>query len=274
MNPNTKSVTVSKIDVIASHMSKKEDLVAREVPVHIFIGSIHFVSILCSPSKLKDLIIGYLLGEGLVNSVEDILKVVFEEGNRCHVTLKQANVGEHITISKPFSRLIVSSCGNVSYGSLSELLNQIQINPLSDWRMKPQTISECVRSLNVRAKIFRETGGVHVAALFNRDGALVVLAEDVGRHNAVDKVIGSATVSGENLEECFLALSGRITGDIVLKAARVGIPILASLSAAVDSGLEVAEKVGATLIGFVRGRRMNVYTCPKRIDIKSMDSYV
>lgn len=267
MNTNTKNVIVSKIDVIASQMSREEDIVAREVPVHIFLGSIHFVSILCSPSRLKDLIIGHLLGEGLANSVEDILEVTFEEGNRCQVTLKQANVGDHITISKPFSRLIVSSCGNVSYGSLSELLNQIHLNPLSQWRMKPQTISKCVRSLNFQAKIYRETGGVHVAALFDQDGTLVVLAEDVGRHNAVDKVIGSAAQSRENLNECFLALSGRITGDIVLKAARVGIPILASLSAAVDSGLEVAEKVGATLIGFVRGRRMNVYTCPERIDI-------
>jgi FdhD protein len=199
--------------------------------------------------------------------VNDILEMRFEEGNRCFVTLSQGDSSNQVTISKPFSRLIVSSCGNVSHGSLSELLNQIQLNPLPKWRIDPQTISKTVRSLNFQAKVFRKTGGVHVAALFRQDGTLVVLAEDVGRHNAVDKVIGNAAQGHEDLNGCFLALSGRITGDIVLKTARVGIPILASLSAAVDSGLEVAEKVGSTLIGFVRGKRMNVYTSPDRIDI-------
>jgi FdhD protein len=267
MSTDTRNVSISKIDVVASQVSKMEDVVAREVSVHLFIGSIHFVSILCSPSNLKDLITGHLLCEGLVNSVEDILEVRFEEGNRCYVTLSKTDQGNHAAISKPFSRLIVSSCGNVNYGSLSELLNQIQLDPLPSWRIDPQTISKAVRSLNTRAKIFRETGGVHVAALLRQDGTLVALAEDVGRHNAVDKVIGSAAQGRENLNECFLVLSGRMTGDIALKTARVGIPILASLSAPVDSGLEVAEKFGSTLIGFVRGRRMNVYTSPGRIKI-------
>ncbi len=115
------------------------------------------------------------------------------------------------------------------------------------------------------AERFRKTGGVHVAALYSAKGELVALSEDVGRHNAVDKVIGVGTAKKLDFENLFLALSGRLTGDIVLKAARMRIPIVASMAAAVDSGVEAAQLTGITLIGFVRGKRMNVYTYPERI---------
>lgn len=266
MDNETKSIIISRIDVAASHVKEKKDLVAREAPLHLFIGSIHLVSILSSPAKLKELVVGHLLGEGLVNSVDNIAKVAFEE-NRCYITLRKTDTAEHTIVSVPFSRLIVSSCGTVRHRSLSELLDQIDLKSLSRWQTKADTILQCIKKLNSLGRIFRQTGGVHVAALFHHDGELVTLAEDVGRHNAVDKVIGEAALKNEDLDLCFLALSGRMTGDIVLKAARVRIPITASLAAAVDSGLEVAKKTGVTLIGFVRGNRMNVYTFPERIKL-------
>ena len=126
-------------------------------------------------------------------------------------------------------------------------------------------ISQSVRNLNTIAENFRKTGGVHVAALYTTDGELVALAEDVGRHNAVDKVIGAGATKKMDFRNLFLALSGRLTGDIVLKAARMKIPVIASLAAAISSGLEAAQLTRVTLIGFVRGKRMNVYTYPERI---------
>jgi formate dehydrogenase accessory protein FdhD len=93
----------------------------------------------------------------------------------------------------------------------------------------------------------------------------MAFAEDVGRHNAVDKVIGITSLVRTDFDHCFLALSGRLTGDIVFKAARVRIPIIASLAAAIDSGIEVAKRANLTLVGFVRGRRMNIYAFPERI---------
>lgn len=265
MGAMTRSVIVSRIDVAAEELERREDIVAREVPLHVFLGAIHFVSILCSPDLRRELVVGHLLGEGLVNSIDEIGSIDFDEQNRCHVALRKADVAEHVVVSKPFAQLIVSACGSVSYRSLSELLDTIKLRSLPSWQIQSRIISESVRHLNVLADTFRKTGGVHVAALFKQDGELVVLAEDVGRHNAVDKVIGAASLSQQHLSECFLALSGRMTGDIVLKAARVGIPIVVSLAAAVDSGVEVAEKTGVTLAGFVRGNRMNVYVHPERI---------
>jgi formate dehydrogenase accessory protein FdhD len=118
--------------------------------------------------------------------------------------------------------------------------------------------------LNFSAETFRKTGGVHVAAIYNGED-VEALAEDIGRHNAVDKVIGIGALNRTDFSACFLALSGRLTGDIVFKAARVGVPIVASLAAAIDSGITMARNTGLTLVGFVRGNRMNIYTFPERV---------
>jgi formate dehydrogenase accessory protein FdhD len=203
----------------------------------------------------------------LVDSVEKVSSVDFDGENRCFVTLEQTEGSEQVAVSKPFSRLIVSACGSISHRSLSELLDSIELEPLPTWKIEAKTVLECVRRLNTLADTFRKTGGVHIAALFKRDGTLVAFAEDVGRHNAVDKAVGTALLWGHDLGECFLASSGRLTGDIVLKAARVGIPIVASLAAAIGTGVEVADKASLTLVGFVRGNRMIIYTCPERINV-------
>jgi FdhD protein len=126
-------------------------------------------------------------------------------------------------------------------------------------------VSRAVTQLNVVADTFRKTGAVHVAALYDANGGLLALAEDVGRHNAVDKVIGIRALTHSGFTRCFLALGGRLTGDIVLKAARVGVPIGASQAAAITSGIDVATHCAITLIGFTRGQHMNIYTHPERI---------
>lgn len=267
MDTITKNVVISRIDIATAQVERREDVVAREAPLHVFLGAFHFVSVICSPTLLKELVVGYLLGEGLAGSVDEILDVDFDGENKCYVTLRKTDAEKHVILSKPFARLIVSACGSGGYRSLSELLDTVELKTLPSWQVEAKTVSECVKRLNVLTNTFRKTGGVHVAGLFKRDGGLVVLAEDVGRHNAVDKVIGAASLNQQDLGECFLALSGRLTGDIVLKAARVGVSIVASLAAAVDSGVEVAVRTGVTLVGFVRGNRMNVYAYAARIKL-------
>jgi FdhD protein len=106
---------------------------------------------------------------------------------------------------------------------------------------------------------------VHAAAIYRTDGSMVALAEDVGRHNAVDKAIGVAALKQTDFSECFLTSTGRLSGDIVFKASKVGLPIVASLGAALDSGVAMAEAANLTLAGFVRGKRLNIYTFPERI---------
>ncbi len=253
---------IVKVDVSARKVQKIKDYVAEEKPLHIFINRTHYATILCSPSNLKELAVGHALSEGIIKSVEEIEKINFKREDICHVKLKpNVDLEKRLKLSKHFSRIIFSACGSPSPYQPSLRLPKIK----SNLKAKAETILNCVSRLNSVAETFRKTGGVHVAAIYKADGTLVALAEDVGRHNAVDKVIGISALNKTNFSECFLALSGRLTGDIALKAARVGLPMVASLAAAIDSGIAIAKDAGLTLIGFVRGKRMNIYTFPEKI---------
>jgi FdhD protein len=204
--------------------------------------------------------VGHLLTEGLIKSIEEIEKINFKDEGICKVTLKSnIDLDKRLKHLKNFSRIILSACGGPYQPS--ERLPKIK----SNLKVKAEVVQDCVNRLNFIAETFRKTGGVHAAAIYESDGNLIAFAEDVGRHNAVDKVIGLGALNKTDFSKCFLALSARLTGDIVSKAARVGLPIVSSLAAAVDSGINIAKEVDLTLIGFVRGKRMNVYNCEKRI---------
>lgn len=261
-------VEVSRIDVGAGKLEHVRDQVAEEKPLHIFLNQTHYVTILCSPTLLKELAVGYLLSEGVLKSVAEIGDIKFERGGKCRVQVKSGvDVEKRVTVSQPFTRLVLTACGSPNYWPLSKLIDRLDLRKLPlGFTVRAEVVSECVRRLNTLAETFRKTGGVHVAALYSSEGELMTFAEDVGRHNAVDKVIGACVSARKpNFSSCFLTSSGRLTGDIVLKAARMQIPVIASLAAAVDSGVEVAKRTGLTLIGFVRGSRMNVFTFPQRI---------
>jgi FdhD protein len=260
-------IQVSRIDILSQKLEQRTDFVAEETPLHLFLNQTHYITILCSPNQLKELAIGHLLSEGVLNSTNEIREIRIEKGGKCRVRLNpDIDTEKRISISQPFNRLILSACGSTNYWPISKLIDRLSLVSLeSGLTVEAKIVSESVKQLNTLAETFRKTGGVHVAALYSAGGELLTSAEDVGRHNAVDKIIGAGILKKLNFETCFLALSGRLTGDIVLKAARMRIPIIASIAAAVNSGLEVAQRTGITLIGFVRGNRMNVYTYPERI---------
>jgi FdhD protein len=262
-----REIQVSRIDVSTQKLEQKRDFVAEETPLHIFLNQTHYVTILCSPNQLKELAIGHLLSEGVLKSINEIREIRLEKGGKCIVRLKpDIDVEKRISISQPFTRLIVSACGSPDYWPLSKLIDRLSLTKVKlGLTVEARIISESVKQLNTLAETFRKTGGVHVAALYSASGELLTFSEDVGRHNAVDKVIGAGASKKLDFEKSFLALSGRLTGDIVLKSARTRIPIVASMTAAINSGLEAAQRTGITLIGFVRGKRMNVYTHPERL---------
>jgi len=260
-------VEVSRIDVRAGKLEHVRDQVAEEKPFHIFLNQTHYVTILCSPTLLKELAVGYLLSEGVLKSVAEVGDIKFERGGKCRVQVKSGvDAEKRVAVSQPFSRLVLTACGSPDYWPLSKLIDRLDLRKLPlGFTVRAEVVSECVRRLNTLAETFRKTGGVHVAALYSSKGELMTYAEDVGRHNAVDKVIGACAMCKSDFSRCFLTSSGRLTGDIVLKAARMQIPVIASLAAAVDSGVEVAKRTGLTLIGFVRGSRMNVFSFAQRI---------
>ncbi len=268
-----REIQVSRVDVSSQKLELIRDFVAEEIPLHIFLNKTHYVTILCSPIQLKELAIGHILSEGVLKSADEIKKVSFEKGGVCRVRLTpEINAEKRIMIAQPFNRLIVSSCGSPDYWPLPKIIDRLSLTKVKlGLTVEAKVISESVKRLNIIAETFRKTGGVHIAALYSVTGDLLTFSEDVGRHNAVDKVFGFGATEGMDLTKSFLALSGRLTGDIVLKAARMKVPVVASMTAAVNSGLEAAQRTGITLIGFVRGKRISIYAYPERIILISQN---
>jgi FdhD protein len=256
-------VNIVKFDLSTGKSQEIADYIAEEKPFYLFVNTRFWATILCSPTDLKELAVGHFLSEGILKSTDEIEEVVLKESeSSCYVKLKsEINVEDRVKISRLHARVIPSACGSGSPYQFTGKIPKVK----SNLKVKAQVIFDSVNQLNFKAEGFRQTGGLHVAAIYKADGQLVALAEDVGRHNAVDKVIGMAALGKVDFGECFLALSGRMSGDVAFKAAKVGLPIVASLAAALSSGIALADGAELTLAGFVRGKRINVYTCPERI---------
>ncbi len=263
----TMKTRISRIDVSRGKAENVDDIVAQEIPLHIFLNKKIFVTILCSPIQLRELVLGHLLSEGIIKSLHEVDEVTFGDAQVCHVRFKHGiNLGNRKRLTTPFSRIVTSACNPQDNWPLPKLVDRLKLPKIaSKLQIDAQSILRSVRSLNVAARIYRQTGGVHVASIHHESGRTLAFTEDIGRHNAVDKAIGIAALDGAKFSECFLVVSGRLTGDMVLKAARTGIPIIASQAAAIQSGIQVAKLCQVTITGFTRGNRMNVYTCPSRI---------
>jgi FdhD protein len=258
-----RQVNIVKLDLSTGKSQTVPDYVAEEKPFYLFVNTTFWATILCSPTDLKELAVGHFLSEGILKSTDEIEEVALKEAEgTCHVKLKpEVNVENRVKISRLHARVIPSACGSGSPHQYTGKIPKVK----SNLKVKAQVIFDSVNQLNFKAEGFRRTGGLHVAAIYKAGGQLVALAEDVGRHNAVDKVVGITVLRKVDFGTCFLALSGRISGDVAFKAAKVGLPIIASLAAALSSGIAMAESADLTLAGFVRGKRINLYTCPERI---------
>jgi len=258
-----RQVSIIKLDLSTGKSQEIVDYVAEETPFYLFVNKTFWATILCSPTDLTELAIGHFLSEGILKSTSEIEEVVLKEAEgTCYVKVKpEVNIENRVKISRLHARVIPSTCGSRSPYQFTGKIPKIQ----SNLKVKAQVVFESVKQLNFKAEGFRLTGGLHVAAIYKAGGELIALAEDVGRHNAVDKVIGLAALKNVAFGECFLALSGRMSGDVAFKAAKVGLPIIASLAAALSSGIAMAESADLTLAGFVRGNRINLYTSPERI---------
>jgi len=258
-----KKVSITKLDLTSKMSKKATDFVAEEKPLHLFVNNTYWATILCSPADLKEMAVGHLLSEGVLKSTAEIDEVILKEDeNSCYVKLKsEVKVEDRIKLSRLHARVVTSACGSGSPYQYTRKPAKVK----SKLTLKAEVLFNSVNQLNFKAELFRRTGGVHAAAIYKADGTLVAMAEDVGRHNAVDKVIGMAALNQTDFNECFLALSGRLSGDVVFKASKVGLPIVGSLAAALSSGIEMAEQANLTLVGFVRGKRMNIYTFDERI---------
>jgi len=250
-----------------------EDMVLYETPIDLYVNSEQIVNIICLAKDLKELSVGFLFSLGIINSISDIKDIIVNElENFVKVDLND-NVDfniEELDVN-PVSRVIDTTCGisspwrNTIKKSLDEAKVKEELKTKSNIRVKASMILSAIKKMQTSTPLYRETGGCHGAAIFDINGKLLSIKEDIGRHNAIDKVIGEILLKELNFDNVFLTSTGRLTGDSVLKALRARIPIVVSFSAAIESGIRLAFAYGITLIGFARGARMNIYTHPQRI---------
>lgn len=244
--------------------SETEDKVVKENILVIRVNGRQVVGLVYLPGEEKELVFGYLFTSGIIENVDEVQDYSYSNYTANLKFREGIDIENRIATCVTSGRLVTTACGPTEY--FVQLKQGLGIpKVLSKLMVKSETIFSAAKTMSKGAVIFHETGGTHAAALFNDEGDLLHLSEDVGRHNAVDKVIGASILSGIQLQKSFLISTGRQTVDMVVKAARAGIPIVASLSASTHSGISAAESTNVTLIGFTRGKRMNIYTQPQRV---------
>lgn len=261
-----------------SDMSEPEermDSVSVEEPLEIRyrIGQIQEGSagiVMRTPVHDDWLAVGFLSSEGILRDPKWFLGFYAESGEMGNDNVITVNISDENGIidgTEYGARLVNSSCGICGKSSIEETFIRTGKIVRSQINVDPETISGLPDRLRSLQMIFSQTGGVHAAGLFSLDGSDIVVAEDVGRHNAVDKVIGYAHMSDVQTDRTILQVSGRSGFEIVQKAFVAGIPIISSVSAPTSLAVDTCEALGITLVSFVRGKSFSIYSHPERIKL-------
>ncbi|MFC2012120.1 formate dehydrogenase accessory sulfurtransferase FdhD [Chloroflexota bacterium] len=238
---------------VNAEVTRAKERVVTELALSVSINGRHFATAMITPMMEKEFIIGYLFGQGIIESTADI---------------------ESITVKDNMAEVTLPKKEDKAKGSP-------EIH--SDFEVSREDIFDGVNAI-LKSKIYAETGAIHSAGLFKRGAELICIAEDVGRHNALDKVIGYALISKIDLKNTFAVSTGRMVSDMVSKVCRANIPVVATKTAVTKLGVEIGERCGLTIIGFVRDigtkvtkgtdvkdvriaaeREMRIYTNPQRI---------
>ena len=256
---------------IGGNVEPAQDVVAEESPLEIRVEGRPVAVVMRTPGHDEELAAGFLLSEAVIADRDDVFEV-----STCP---SQADGGRAVDVllarpeSVDFERLTrhvfsASSCGICGKAATDAVLQHFPPLTVDSIRVPSGVILSLPDKLRAAQPTFDATGGLHASALFDLDGNLLALREDVGRHNALDKVLGSAFLTRRlPLDRHILALSGRVSFELMQKALAARIPIVAAISAPSSLAISFAESGGQTLCAFVRGERMNVYAHPERIGL-------
>jgi FdhD protein len=259
-------VTVHVLRTEADRAARTTDQVAAEAPLEVRLHEEPFSVIMRTPGSDRDLAAGFLYTESVVQSPDDIVQIDQRDDDVVNVTLSGSRADIVPALLAQRRQVAMnSSCGMCGRRTLESL--QLDAPPLTvDWAVDAATIIRLPDILRAAQRAFAETGGLHAAGIFNRAGELLMSAEDVGRHNAVDKLLGRMLLERRlPLSDALLFVSGRSSFEIVQKAFLGGMPLVAAVSAPSSLAIELADRCGMTLIGFVRGDRFNVYAHEARV---------
>lgn len=241
-----------------------EDLVAIERAVTIYLNGEELATLLCTPSMVKELGAGFLLAEGWITRSEDIERIDFDiMDGILDVRLKNGIDVKEIRDRKGGMGTVTSGCGKgVATNFLKKISHERPID--TDLKVPAGEIGQFMSAFSRMSFAYKATGGVHSAALW--DGhKILVFTEDLGRHNAIDKIFGFALLNNISAKDKIILTSGRISSEILIKAVKRDVPIIISRNAPTSLSISLALLLGITIVGFVRGGRLNVYTHKDRI---------
>nr|WP_320130951.1 formate dehydrogenase accessory sulfurtransferase FdhD [uncultured Holophaga sp.] len=259
--PTRFPVTVLRLG--SRHLESSHRSLVQEAPLIISVNWVQEYSIMRTPGHDEELTAGFLFTEGIIQAMEEVTLMRKCKGEKGGMDVSTLDTGRPAVKR---STTVSSSCGLCGRVELDALIEGLQ--PVTEAFPFP---AERLHGLPDRVReaqaLFHTTGASHAVALFNGAGEVVVLREDVGRHNAFDKVIGERLLGGHPLSGHGAFLSGRASLEMLIKAARAGFPLVASVSAPTDLAVQAAERLNITLCGFVRGREITIYTHPERIGV-------
>ncbi len=248
------------IRITKGERRKEKDVVTDEVSVTLHLNGKELVTLLASPDHLKELSAGFLYSSGLLRTVEEIKKIMVDGKNQSvFVELTREIPDEDLN----FKGVSTSGCvRGVHFHPPSDL--DLRGKTESDFRISSGKVGELMKLFEQRAVGFKETGGLHSAGLSDGE-EIVVFAEDIGRHNALDKVIGEALFRKLDFSNLVILTSGRVSSEIIFKTRKTASPVLISRGAPTDQAVKIARAANLTLVGFARGERMNIYAGEERV---------
>ncbi|MGE3287120.1 MAG: formate dehydrogenase accessory sulfurtransferase FdhD [Pseudonocardia sp.] len=262
------------VHITAGGRTARPDALAVEEPLELRVGGRALTVTMRTPGHDVELAHGFLLTEGVIGSPGEVRDARYcdSRDDRGLHTYNVLDVGLAPGVEPPVVGVernfyTTSSCGVCGKASLDAVRLKTRFPPAGDpVRVSPEVLTGLPDTLRAQQRVFDRTGGLHAAGLFTAAGEPVVVREDVGRHNAVDKVLGRTLLDGGiPARGVVLMVSGRASFELVQKAVMAGVPVLGAVSAPSSLAVELAEDAGVTLVGFIRGDSMNVYTCPERI---------
>ncbi|MHB1981375.1 MAG: formate dehydrogenase accessory sulfurtransferase FdhD [Sulfobacillus sp.] len=256
-------------DRMVLHLSGTEgtwvrDKVVTEWPLTLYLNGEEFVTLVASPDHLDELVTGFLASEGVIQSLDQIRRISFdpETGDaRAELAVDTAGLKDKLFAR----RYITSCCGKGRAAIYFDNDYRTAKAVASDLTVTPGEAQDLIAKLQESSDVFRATGGVHNACFATPEEGIWVARSDIGRHNALDKLYGWSMIHGRDVTQAVVAFSGRVSSEILLKVSKMQIPIVLSKSAPTELALAMAEDLGITVVGFIRGDRLNVYTHVQRV---------
>ena len=265
--PDTNHISKNYKILVCSTDSQSEEHqdILIEYKLSIFVNGIRYVNLICTHKNLYELVLGNLYTEGIIGEISEIESIeILEDEGKAFVTLTNSDIFKDMIEVTEGIRTVTTACGK-QHSIAYYLMNDSDLTPLEhSYRIPFETVLSYMNEFQKSSEIYKSTRGIHSCALYNETG-LLYLMEDIGRHNAVDKVLGYAMGHRIDLSKTVLITSGRVPSDMILKIIKAKIPILVARSVPTDVAIEMADKYNITLAGFARGTKLNLYSNEQRL---------